>query len=74
MLLANAVVSNVLFHSNSHMNQMLPQIIHIVPGMLSRPGNPRPRQDQEHVCRERDLAHQWPRPVHQRPKTTTKTS
>jgi len=28
-LLVNAIVNNVLFHSNSHINQMLPQIIHI---------------------------------------------
>ena len=27
--LINAIVNNVLFHSNSHINQMLPQIIHI---------------------------------------------
>ena len=26
--LINAIVNNVLFHSNSHINQMLPQIVH----------------------------------------------
>jgi len=28
--LINAIVKNALFHSNSHINQMLPQIIHIL--------------------------------------------
>jgi len=28
--LINAVVNNALFHSNSHINQMPPQIIHIL--------------------------------------------
>ena len=29
-LLINAVVNNALFHSNSRINQILPQIIHIL--------------------------------------------
>ena len=29
-LLINAVVNNALFHSNSHINQILPRIIHIL--------------------------------------------
>ena len=32
--LANAIVSNVLLHSNSHISQVLPQIIHIPPFCL----------------------------------------
>jgi len=28
--LINNIVNNALFHSNSHINQMLPQIIHIL--------------------------------------------
>jgi len=28
--LINAIVNNALFHSNSHINQMPPQIIHIL--------------------------------------------
>ena len=28
--LVNAIVNNALFHSNSYINQMLPQIIHIL--------------------------------------------
>jgi len=28
--LVNVITDNVLFHSNSHINQMLPQIVHIL--------------------------------------------
>jgi len=28
--LVNAIIDNALFHSGSHVNQMLPQIVHIL--------------------------------------------
>jgi len=28
--MVNAVTDNALFHSNSHINQLLPQIVHIL--------------------------------------------
>ena len=37
--LVNAIVDNALFHSNSHINQMPPQIVHILQfsGRLAAP-------------------------------------
>jgi len=32
--LVNAITDNAVFHSSSHINQMLPQIVHILLDML----------------------------------------